>query len=156
MWDAFFFHVLRIPSMFFLAIITESSARFRLFQQVESCIVLQKCFTLKICWPNIGCWQLPTNSLCCSNALRTWDIHPWVRAASYSLGSEGNMGIHWQRRGWAKAVSKWAFRKRHAFLWVLKAAFLAWKLSRLTYTSRSMKGRQETDLQDRFKHLLTS
>lgn len=126
----FFSHV-RTPSMVFLAIITESSAWFRLFQQLESCIVLQKCFTLKLCWPNTGCWQLPTNSLRSSNALCTWDVHPSVQAASYSLGSEGNMGIRWQRRGWAKAVSKWAFKKRCAFLWVLKAAFSAWKLSHL-------------------------
>ena len=110
-------------------IIKESSARLSLLQQLESCIVQQECFTLKLCLPNIGCWQLPPNSLCSSNAFCTWDVHPLVQVAFYFLGSEGNMGIVWQRRRWEKAVSKRAFKKRYAFLWVLKAAFLAWNFS---------------------------
>lgn len=48
-----------------------------------------------------------------------------------------------------KEVSKWALKKRCAFLRLLRAAFLAWKLS---HTIRSMKGRQEVD--GWFKYLL--
>lgn len=50
-----------------------------------------------------------------------------------------------------KEVSKCALKKRCAFLQLLRAAFLAWKLS---HTIRSMEGRQEVDSDGWFKYLL--
>lgn len=88
----FVFPNVKTPSMIFLAIITQNSSWLRLSQQLESWIVLHKCFTLPTFPTKCDCWCLPTNSLCSSDALCTWDVHPLAEAVSYSLGSEGNSG----------------------------------------------------------------